>query len=415
MDPVTAASATERPFDDDDWALLIADIEQRNVVPVVGSGLLIRGADRDHSLAGDLNRELVQRFHLDGGPAYPDRALLEICSRIQDRRKMCDAIRKLLQTSDWPVPEPLAQLAGIAGFDFYVSTTFDSLLFRAVKEARTAAEVRIYGLKRPVEDVAADELPAPVVFQMFGRMDGTGDCALSEEEILQFIQNLLRDDHRPEHIFHLLARRNLLFLGCDFPGWLGRLLRRVLKVSGDLRDSGLFADRGCANDPGYLLFLERQGAKLWLQDNGVDFVAELYRRWRAKHPANEPASVFISYAREDVDLAVKLSGLLEKSGVRVWFDHDHLRSGEVWNDKILEAIQGCAVFIPVISRHSTRTELRFCRQEWELATNMAVKRICPLLTDFTPLPQAFGASHARPLGELDNLVRDVKQFVEGGA
>ena len=406
----TEGQPTDRPFEDCDWDLLISDIEQRNVVPVVGPGLLLRGDG--HTLHDDLAREVIQRCRVDTSRLPASRALLDICSQIPERRRVCDAIRTALQTVDGQMPEPLVQLAAISGFDFYVSTTFDSLLLRAVKQARTSAEARIYGLKRPVEDVVSEPLPAPVVFQIFGRMDGAGDCALSEEEILQFIQNLFNEDRRPERIFDLLARRNLLFLGCDFPGWLGRLFRRVLKASGELRDGGLFADAGIAGDPGYVLFLERQDTKLWLRDSGVEFVAELFRRWREKHPAEEGAAVFISYAREDQDIAKRLSELFDKSGVKVWFDRKQLRSGEQWNDEIQAGIQGCAVFIPVISRHSTRAELRFVQQEWSMAANMEVKRICPLLTDLTALPQFFAASHARPLGEIEDLVRDVKQFLD---
>jgi len=293
---------TERPFEDDDWEFLISDIEHHNLVPVVGPELLIHGANPDCTLQQHLAGELVRRLHADISRLSPDRTLLEICSHIQDRRRICDAIRKTLDAANWPLPEPLVQLAGISGFDLYVSTTFDSLLYQAVKQARAATEERIYGLKRPIEDVAPNRTAAPVVFQIFGRMDGVGDCALSEEEILEFTQNLLDGAYRPQHIFDILARRNLLFLGCDFPGWLGRLLRRVLRASGDLRDSGLFAHSAFANDAGYVLFLERQGTKLWLKDSGVEFVGELFRRWREKHRPDESASVFISYAREDQPL-----------------------------------------------------------------------------------------------------------------
>ena len=412
MSSGAATPATERPFEDDDWALLISDIEQRNVVPVIGPGLLIRGTDRAFTLHQHLAIELVKQFRLDTSRLQAKPTLLDICSQIPDRRRICDALRKALQSTDWPLPEPLVQLAAISDFDLYVSTTFDSLLFHAVRQARVTAEERIYGLKRPVEDIPSDRLLAPLVFQIFGRMDGAADSALSEEEILEFIQKLLKEDYRPQRIFDLFARRNLLFLGCDFPGWLGRLIRRVLKVSGDLRDSGLFAEECCSADPTYMLFLERQGAKLWLKDAGIDFADELYRRWRQRHPLGESPSVFISYAREDEDIAVKLSALFEKSGVRVWFDRNQLRSGEKWGKEIQDAVQSCLVFVPVISRHSTRAESRFCQQEWEMAAGMEIKQICPLLTDFTVIPKEFEASHARKLAEVEDLVRDVKQFLD---
>jgi len=245
-------------------------------------------------------------------------------------------------------------------------------------------------------------------------MDGTADCALSEEEILQFTQRLQDPGYRPTRVFDLLARRNLLFLGCGFPGWLGRFFRRVLKVSGDLRDQGLFVHSAFATDPGYVLFLERQGAKLWLKDSGVDFIGELDRRWREKHPAGESPPVFISYAREDEADARELSDLFQQSGISVWFDRTDLRSGEIWNPEIENAIQASRVFIPLISRRSDRTiKERFVHREWDLARNMSGKRICPLLMDFTPVPAEFAQAHARTVREKQDLVRDVKLFLQG--
>ena len=154
--------------------------------------------------------------------------------------------------------------------------------------------------------------------------------------------------------------------------------------------------------------------RLWLHDSGVSFVTELYRRWSAKHPVGERASVFISYAREDEADARDLTDLLQKSGISVWFDRTGLRSGEIWSQEIEDAIQGCRVFLPLISRRSERaTKERFVHKEWDLARNMSRKRICPLLMDFTPIPAEFAQAHARTVQERGQLVSDVKEFCQG--
>jgi hypothetical protein len=410
-----AAPTLERPFQDDDWDLLITDIEQHNVVPVIGPDLLIKGADRSQTLYEHIVNTVTQQLGIDRKRLPSTCSLLDLCGYIDARtRTTLEVIRRAM--ANWPLPAPLAQLAAISGFDLYVSTTFDSLLYDAVKGARAGAEARIYGLKRPPSeaDIISYRFPFPIIFQIFGLMDGTADCAVSEEEILQFTQRLQDPNYRPIRIFDLLARRNLLFLGCGFPGWLGRFFRRVLKVSGDLRDQGLFAHSAFAADPGYVLFLERQGAKLWVNDAGVNFVAELERRWRKKHPADESPSVFISYAREDVADARLLADLLQQAGISVWFDRTDLRSGEIWNDEIANAIHTSRVFIPLISRSSERaTKERFVHREWNLARNMSGKRICPLRMDFTPVPQEFAQFQTRTIEEKEDLVRDVKRFLCG--
>lgn len=414
-DMSSAPSTLETPFEDADWELLIGDIERHNFVPVIGPDLLIKGADPSWNLDAHLVQTLAQKFRIDPTQLPPNCPLLELCSYVDPRARASD-IRKAVQATNWPLPEPLTQLAAISGFDLYVSTTFDTLLYDAVNQARAGAEARIYGLKRPhmEADISSDRLRAPIVFQIFGQLDGTADCALSDEEMLQFTQRLQDPAYRPPRIFDLLARRNLLFLGCGYPGWLGRFFRRVLKVSGELRDQGLFAYPPSSPDHGYVHFLKRQSGRLWLHDSGIQFVAELHRRWLAKHPAGECALVFISYARQDEPDARDLAELFQKAGIPVWFDRTDLRSGETWNQEIEKAIQASRVFIPLISRRSDRTvRERFVHREWDLARNMTGKLVCPLRMDFTPTPREFAQFHTRTVEERQDLVRDVVEFLAG--
>jgi len=411
----SVAPTLDTPFEDADWELLIEDIDQHNFVPVIGPDLLIKGADPSRNLHCHLVQTLTQRFGIGPAQLPTGCSLLDLCSYLDPRARASD-IRKAVQAANWPLPEPLTQLAAITGFDLYVSTTFDTLLLEAVKQARAGAEARVYGMKRPhtEADIASDRLPAPIVFQIFGQLDGTADCALSEEEVLQFTQRLQDPAYRPRHIFDLLARRNLLFLGCGYPGWLGRFFRRVLKVSGDLRDQGLFAHSAFSADPGYVHFLKRQSDRLWLKDSGIHFVSELYSRWRKIHPAEERAPVFISYAREDEPDARELADLFQKVGIAVWFDRSDLRSGEIWNQEIEKAIEASRVFIPLVSRRSDRTvKERFVHREWDLARNMTGKLVCPLRMDFTAIPREFAQTHTRTVQERDDLVRDVKRFLDG--
>jgi TIR domain len=407
----------EPQFANDDWDLLIEDIEQNNVVPVVGPDLLVKESHPGQTLYQWLADGLVQQMDPLFDSLAADRSLFEICSGMKSR-ELGDKILKLMRSANWPTPVPLLQLAGIGAFDLYVSTTVDSLLLDAVRQKRASTVSRVYGLRRPVRDIDMDmatgRLHAPVVFQVFGQLDGSLDCALSEEDVLQFMQRLQDPEpaHRPKFLFDILARRNLLFLGCGFPGWLGRFLRRVLKVSGELQDRGLFAHPGVCNDRAYGLFLERQGAKLWRKDTGTEFVAELSRRWNLKHPADESPLVFISYAREDEDVARVLTKLLEQAGVTVWLDQAMLRAGDVWNEEVIKAIEACPVFIPVISRHSTRSHPRYCHNEWDLVGNMPGKLICPLRADSAPLPERFAGFHAQPLEQQEDLVRNVRDFMK---
>lgn len=64
--------------------------------------------------------------------------------------------------------------------------------------------------------------------------------------------------------------------------------------------------------------------------------------------------VFISYAREDSEIAQRLFHDLRRIGVSAWFDTQNLRPGEDWQRAIRKAIEESTYFLALISQHSTR-------------------------------------------------------------
>ena len=105
---------------------------------------------------------------------------------------------------------------------------------------------------------------------------------------------------------------------------------------------------------------------------------------------SEPTkAVFLSYAREDAEVAQRIADALRAFGVEVWFDQNELRGGDTWDQKIRTQIKACALFMPIVSaRTEERTEGYF-RREWKFAVDrthdMAGNRsfIVPVVTDDT--------------------------------
>jgi TolB-like protein len=78
-------------------------------------------------------------------------------------------------------------------------------------------------------------------------------------------------------------------------------------------------------------------------------------------------AVFLSYASEDAQAAVRIGDALRTAGIEVWFDQSELRGGDAWDQKIRREIRDCALFVPIISANTqTRVEGYF-RLEWRLA------------------------------------------------
>lgn len=62
--------------------------------------------------------------------------------------------------------------------------------------------------------------------------------------------------------------------------------------------------------------------------------------------------VFLSYAREDAEVARRLRDDLETAGIKVWFDQDALMPGQRWRREITLAIRSADYFLILLSRHS---------------------------------------------------------------
>jgi TolB-like protein len=112
----------------------------------------------------------------------------------------------------------------------------------------------------------------------------------------------------------------------------------------------------------------------------------------AAAPAGAPESsraVFLSYASQDAGAARRIRDALRGAGVEVWFDQSELRGGDAWDHSIRKQIKTCALFIPVISRHTHDRDEGYFRLEWKLAVDrchlMAADRtfLMPVVVDDT--------------------------------
>ncbi|HYC09247.1 MAG TPA: TIR domain-containing protein [Steroidobacteraceae bacterium] len=78
-------------------------------------------------------------------------------------------------------------------------------------------------------------------------------------------------------------------------------------------------------------------------------------------------AVFLSYASQDTEAARRICEALRATGVEVWFDQSELRGGDAWDHSIRRQIKTCALFIPVVSRHTRARDEGYFRLEWKLA------------------------------------------------
>jgi hypothetical protein len=87
-------------------------------------------------------------------------------------------------------------------------------------------------------------------------------------------------------------------------------------------------------------------------------------------PARTPTrAVFLSYASQDTEAAQRICAALRSAGVEVWFDQSELRGGDAWDHSIRRQIKTCALFVPIVSRHTHERAEGYFRLEWKLAVD----------------------------------------------
>ncbi len=87
-------------------------------------------------------------------------------------------------------------------------------------------------------------------------------------------------------------------------------------------------------------------------------------------PASAPiGAVFLSYASQDAAAAQRVCTALRSAGVEVWFDQSELRGGDAWDQSIRKQIKTCALFLPLISKHTHERAEGYFRLEWKLAVD----------------------------------------------
>jgi hypothetical protein len=443
------------------WDNLLDYIEDRTVVPVIGPELVtVREADREVLLYRWVAERLAADLELPMAELPSDFGLNEVVAlqlrRRGEREELYPHIHRMLRHAALAPAEPLRALAGIAGFDLFVSLTFDSLLADALGAARAGGGPRAEQIAyspSTVRDLPCPkrELRQPVVFHLLGRASASPDYAICDEDLLEFLHAMQDKQRQPKTLFDELRGNHLLFLGCSFGDWLARFFLRTarsLELSQKRRRWDVLVGGQMAHEAGLALFLESFSSDARLVPLAAEeFVAELARRWQAAHPAAaagaEPVgeeagtvgrkvpdgAIFVSYASEDVEAAGRLVEGLRAAGLEVWFDKAALQLADDWARSIRRGIERCSLFLPVVSRRSLSEEnrRRYFWREWndadDFARGMAPGEafVVPVVIDDTridraPLPDSFKRAQGTSLPDgkvtpdvaelLRELVRD---------
>jgi hypothetical protein len=451
---LTAPTPTSELWKDNIWDRLLDSLDERSVIPIVGPDLLQVEVDGetillDQYVAGLLAR--VNGLPEDNLPA--ERPLNDVVCRLirlrKDRFGICDDILQIMKGASFRPSRSLRRLAEITDFNLFVTTTFDSLLEKAINQVRfgdTPGTAAIsYSPRRPEDLPAAkNKLTKPTVYHLMGKLSGSGAYVISDEDVLEYVCELQSASRRPDLLLDELKKNHLLILGAGYSDWLYRFFLRTAKggrLSATREFVEILADSHTHSDPGLVSFLIHFSShtRVFRAGGAAEFVDELWTRWRERRPETTSApddgasaamprnAIFISYARDDLPAVQELRAGLEAAGLPVWFDQKSLRPGDNFNPEIEDYIsRGCGCFLAVISRNTERRQEGYFRREW----NLAVERdrgfhhgrrfIVPVVVDETPEPSVVPPRFTQinytwlPGGRVSPMfVREMKEIIGG--
>jgi TIR domain/SIR2-like domain len=362
---------------DDFWEDLLDFIEQGKVIPVIGEHAVTFG-EGNEPLYPWLARELANRLGVTGALLAATPTLNEVARE----HLLAGGERNAIYTRLWRIlrercPLPgiaLHDLAGIAAFNLYLTTTFDPLLERALNAVRfggaesTRTQAFFPGAANKDLPARRAELGGVTVYHMLGKVSvAAGEFVAWEEDLLDFLCELPRhlSTDVMKHLGNDLKSHALLLLGLNFSDWLTRLFLRVSRqdpLSRVTLASWLADGPPGAMAPSMVIFFGGVNRSIKvIECDPAAFASELVRRWQERHPSPVGSTgldaatglrglVFISYAREDEVAARSLADGLKAQGCDVYFDRERLGAGINFHFQLEDQVRKyCSLFLSVIS------------------------------------------------------------------
>ncbi len=132
--------------------------------------------------------------------------------------------------------------------------------------------------------------------------------------------------------------------------------------------------------------------KVGFDAHEVDELMRALEKAFPKTPLDQPADVFISYARSDIKIVKGIYESLMSKNHRPWMDIYSIKAGEDWLKAIDKAIDGCEIFLAILSNNSVsrrgviQKELKKALDRWMGMLPDDIY-IIPIRIDDCPIPE----------------------------
>ena len=410
-------------------------IESNKVIPIIGFGLFDsafadkrenKNVDSFTILAEAYNKELCDElrknlpissgFDLINGLAY----CLPEEKKATFRNRISRIISELRDKID-PVPDCFEQLARIKPFKFYVNATvFNSLelavnTFKVPKaqndddsnysvvnyNSRLSEEVNFHYEYHP-GNFSTTDFKKPIICNLLGTHDKSGgEYVLTDVHYMELLVRMLAaKDSMFSNLSSVFEDAALLFIGCNFPDWIFRFFLRFCFGSKMMNKGALeknFLIEELTDEHSKAFLIGNHKIKKFNEKPDV-LVNRIYNELEGRNRRNNIEEsffnnrVFISYNREDFDLAGKINYQLKAKNIDTFFDENRdesgLEHGDDLDPKIRKAIDSSSHFLAILTSnlHKKENMKKYYKREWNYAAeNKDIKVIYPLWSnDYNP-------------------------------
>lgn len=239
--------------------------------------------------------------------------------------------------------------------------------------------VQMENAQQTFKQVVFDEfgVTRPTLCYVFGKINvekslSENKFVLSENDAMEKISSWF-ENNKTNNFLKYVRNFHLLTVGCKFDDWMFRFFWFLLRGKVSTEPDGQVAVEVKEDDK---LKKYLTGEKVQMFGDARAFMKEAVEKISSstdvsKLPRNDNG-VFISYAHEDKYLALPLFERLHAEGINVWIDEEKLDGGVEYEQHIRKAINGCRVFMPILSSQvkddilADKIKDRWYNQEWQL-------------------------------------------------
>lgn len=359
------------------WDSFIESVVKGEYILVLGSQVVLSkenesvanaNGDSMQLLFNYVKEDLIENGEITEGNTSEN--FTELSTSRYSRIDVNEIIRKVIEQFEIESDEIEPQLMALIEkklFRVVLTTTFDPYVEYCMRKA-WGDELRVmniyaepssmdFDFTYPYKDDLNNSIP-PTLYYVFGKAEGLKKrkFVATDNDAIEVMSKWL-GPAAPKNVLSYIQSKRILALGCKLDDWLFRFFWYMLK--GDIKNlsEGEVVVSLENNETDLKLKKYLEFSKIYSESDARLFIGNtlsLLTKYQNSElerikDMRKQKGVFLSYPYEDRNIVKLLYYKLVEKGIPVWFDERNLKGGDKYDDMIPEAIEGCPVFIPILS------------------------------------------------------------------